>query len=106
MLDLAASGGFCGGDVIIHDNWSGHVGSVGQQLERELLQEYGVDTVPLPCYCPELNQIELVWASTKMWMRRLWRGGLDETLFALQSCLDHHDHGSIYKLYQHRGYCP
>ena len=77
---------------------------VGLQLQRELLQDYGVITLPLPAYCPDLNPIELTWSAVKMWMRRYPRGGKDEHLFALGECLNAVDHDLIVKQYRHRHY--
>ena len=104
MLYVAEGGGFAAGDILVVDNWSGHVGEVGQQLERELLQEYGVVTLPLPRYSPELNPIELTWATVKQWMRRFPRGDLNAHLFALGSSLNAVDHGLVGREYAHRGY--
>ncbi len=104
MVYVAEGGGFDPGDCLIVDNWSGHVNDVGKQTEAFLTDHFGVTTVALPKYMPQLNPIELVWASVKMWMRRFPRGKLDEHCFALASSLNCVDHDLIDRLYSHRGY--
>ena len=104
MLEMATDNIIVRGDVTVSDNWSGHVGEVGQRLERELAQDYGITFIPLPRYSPELNPIELTWGTVKMWMRDFPRGSIDDTLHALQTCLGRVTHPLIFSEYRHRFY--
>eukprot|EP00943_MAST-04B_sp_MAST-4B-sp1_P003679 g3679.t1 len=97
FVDEALKCGFLqAGDIIVCDNWSGFVGiDTGAQLMLAL-QRFGIATLPLPCYSPELNPIEKIWRKIKDRLRRANfrpNNGFELRQKVIQLCneITHHD---------------
>ena len=65
FLALISAGYIYPYDVIVMDNWTGHTGAAGQQLEKFMKDKYGVTFLHLGARLSHQNPVEHIWRKVK-----------------------------------------
>ena len=71
------------GDCVVMDNCGFHHGLFVEPVLRELLNDYGVQLIYQPPYCPHLNTCEYCFHQLKEFLRRCHILAMEETKIAI-----------------------
>ena len=71
------------GDTVVMDNCGFHHGRFAEGMLRGMLEEFGVQLLFQPPYCPHLNTCELCFHQMKSFLRGFSRFALEETRIAI-----------------------
>ena len=71
------------GDTVVMDNCGFHHGRFAEGMLRDMLEEFGVQLLFQPPYCPHLNTCELCFHQMKSFLCRFSRFALEETRIAI-----------------------